>query len=271
MNNLSVVWHPGGWKHSYFDFNATHRSHLNLISQRKWRHAPDFRWFVGDEPPYFDSRASNELMYIRGVGSLRPEPIAEFGPYATYNADVVDSILICAVRSAYEGLIDRLKCSFEVDVVDAFDFVIRDEVDDSAARSSQFPIRRVAAWSLENAEDLRIRREQEEATQREKRGRAELADISQIHGFSLEVFLDALVLASSKRSNGSGPTSEVVDRRAAKRLRDAGFKLDAGTVRHLRQLIELYEIEALPEALRPDTTRKDETDLRKVVDIASFR
>jgi hypothetical protein len=100
MNNLSVRWYPGGWKHADFDWHRTDRNHFNLITHRKWREPPDFHWFVGDEDPTFDSRPSNELMYIRGVGNLRPEPRDSYGPYATFNSDAVDSILLCAVRAA---------------------------------------------------------------------------------------------------------------------------------------------------------------------------
>ena len=66
MNNLSVRWHPGGWRASVLDLNRARESHANLISQRKWRHPPDFHWFTGDDEPLFDKRPSNELMYIRG-------------------------------------------------------------------------------------------------------------------------------------------------------------------------------------------------------------
>ncbi|MDR6411366.1 hypothetical protein [Paraburkholderia terricola] len=271
MNNLSVRWHPGGWKDSHFDWNGTGQNHFNLVSQRKWQEPPDFCWFVGDEQPTFDGRASNELMYVRGVGNLRPEPHENYGPYATYNADVVDSILICAVRSAYEGLIERLKYSFEVDVVDAFDFVIRDETDEDVPHSSQFPIHRVVAWSLEDAGELRIRREQEAAAEQEKKDRSDLANITLSYGFTLEVFVDVLIRASSTRSTGSGPSDEVANRKAAKDLRNAGFNVNAGHVRHVRQLIERYNPEILPEALRPVTAPEDKGSLGKIVDIASFR
>ncbi|MGV2289530.1 hypothetical protein AAHK20_12530 [Trinickia sp. YCB016] len=271
MNNLSVRWHPGGWRHSHFDWNGTGQNHVNLISQRKWSQPPDFRWFVGDEQSTFDSRASNELMYIRGVGNLRPEPRESYGPYATYNADVVDSILICAVRSAYEGLIERLQYSFEVDVIDAFDFLIRDEIDEDAAHSNQFPIHRVVAWSLEDADELRIRREQEAAAQQERKDRAELANIALTYGFTLEVFLDALIRAFSTGSIGSAPSDEAANRRTAKDLRSAGFNVNAGHVRHVRQLIERYNPETLPDALRPLTAQVDKDSLRKVIDISAFR
>ena len=163
MNNLSVRWHPGGWRDLEFDWDRADRNYFNLITHRKWTQPPDFHWFVGDEQPTFDSRPSNELMYIRGVGNLRPEPCDDYGPYALYNRDVVNSILICAVRSAYEGLIKQLKNSFDVTVIDAFDFAMRDEVDESDPWSIRYPIRRVVAWSLEDAAELQARRDKEAA------------------------------------------------------------------------------------------------------------
>ncbi|KQV80070.1 hypothetical protein ASC90_26080 [Rhizobium sp. Root1220] len=87
---------------------------MNLIPHRVWESPPDFRWFMGDESQYFQRRASNELMYIRDVGSLNPAPRDEYRHYARFNHDVVDSILICAVRAAYEGLIRQLEQNFEV-------------------------------------------------------------------------------------------------------------------------------------------------------------
>lgn len=157
MNNFSVRWHPRGWRDAEFDWHRTDQNHFNLITHRKWTEPPDFHWFQGDEEPTFESRPSNELMYLRGVGNLRPEPCASYGPYATFNSDVVDSILICAVRAAYEGLITQLKHSFDVHVIDAFDFVLREEIDGQDEMSQQFPIRRVVAWSLEDAAELAAR------------------------------------------------------------------------------------------------------------------
>jgi hypothetical protein len=253
MNNLSVRWHPGGWRHTIIDWQRSDHHDFNLITHRRWQEAPDFRWFEGDEDPTFDSRPSNELMFIRGVGNLRPEPEDDYGPYATFNDDVVDSILICAVRSAYEGLIRQLQNSFEVEVVDAFEFVTRDEIDESDPSSHRFPIHRVIAWSLEDAVEVRKRREQKAAAEQEERDRAALANVATTHGFELDVFVAAVLRAASKKPTGPAPSAENINRNAAKELRSAGFKIDAGGVRRIRQLIERYNPEILPEVLRPQT------------------
>ena len=148
-NNLSVRWHPGGWSESESDWSRGYSS--NLIARRRWRERPDFRQFTGDEEPHFNRRPTNELMYIRGVGNLETEPRSDYGPYATFNRDVVDSILVCAVRSAYESLIEQLKHSFAVTVMDGFDFVTREEMVDIDPFSHRTATRRVVSWSLENA------------------------------------------------------------------------------------------------------------------------
>lgn len=73
MNNLSVRWHPGGWRYSDIDWGRAGQHSPNLITHRKWNQPTDFRWFVGDEQPTFDARPTNELMYVRRtVRATRP-------------------------------------------------------------------------------------------------------------------------------------------------------------------------------------------------------
>jgi hypothetical protein len=249
MNNLSVRWHPGGWKNSEFDWGRKDHHFSNLVTHRRWPVPPDFHWFEGDEDPTFDSRPSNELMYIRGVGNLRPEPHDDYGPYATYNRDVLHSILICAVRSAYEGLIRQLEENYDVEVVDSFDFVTRDEIDESDPSPYRSPIHRVVAWSIQDTAELQARRVREEEARRDKSDREELANVAVKFGFQLETFLYALSKASLKKPTGPLPSSENINRNAAKILRVAGFTVDARDVRRLRSLVERYNPEVLPEEL----------------------
>jgi len=254
MNNLSVRWYPGGWREADYDWSANGRDSYNLIKQRKWTSQPDFHWFTGDEEPTFNSRSSNELMYIRGVGNLRPEPRESYGPYAAFNSDVVASLLICAVRSAYEGLIRQLEHSFEIDVLDMFDFVTREEVIEGDVFTREFPVDRVVSWSLEDTKQLRERQAQRAALKREEQARAELADVGVTHGFTLEQFATALTQATTKKVTGPAPSSEQINRNAAKYLRDGGFKVDAGDVRRLRGHLENYMTDILPEPLRPQSS-----------------
>lgn len=250
MNNLSVRWHPKGWRNADFDWHRSDRNQFNLITHRKWTDAPDFCWFEGDEDPTFNSRPSNELIYLRGVGNLRPEPRDTYGPYATFNNDIVDSILICAVRAAYEGLIEQLKNSFDIDVIDSFDFVLRGESPSDGEQSRRYPVHRVVTWSLEDTAELEARRKRDADAKRELCDREELADLSSRYGFTRDTFINELLFASSKKATGPAPSSEAINRNAAKALRNAGSKVDAGDVRRIRNLIERYEPGALPSMLR---------------------
>jgi hypothetical protein len=254
MKNLSVRWHPGGWRDSEIDWGRSSRNRFNLIESRKWREPPDFRWFEGDEDPYFDSRPSNELMYVRGVGNLKPEP--REGYYGSYNHDVVDSILICAVRSAYESLIQQLEFGFAVKVIDGFDFVTCDEIDESDASRWRTPTQRVVSWTLEDADALNARREREAAEEQERKDRAEFDDLNKAFGFSMDRVADAISRACAPKATGANPSPEIVDRNAAKELRTAGFKIDAGQLRRIRKLIERYRPDVLPEALKTEPARE---------------
>ena len=261
MNNLSVRWYPDGWRRSVFVCDFKNDTSPNLIPRHKWSEAPDFRWFVGDEDPTFDARPTNELMYLRGVGSLDPSPDTHYGPYAGYNRDVVDSILICAVRSAYERLIEQCRLVFEVELLDAFDFSLCDEIDGTDSFSRQFPLHRVVSWSLKDAAELRLQRERET----EERERVELANVPASFGFSLESLIAAVMRASQRKSAKLVPTEETINRNAAKDLRGAGFKVDAGDVRRIRRLIERYSPALLPKELRPTVATAETPPLDNVL------
>jgi hypothetical protein len=249
MNNLSVCWHPGGWRDSSFDWRSS-GERRNLIGCRRWAEPPDYLWFVGDEEPTFQGRATNELMFIRGVGNLDPEPCEQYGFYAAYNGDVVDSILICALRSAYECLVTRLEESFDVVVIDAFDFVTRDESHDGDTRIGDWSTKRVTGWSLEDAAELRDRREQAKQAEKEQRERGELDAVSSTYGCSIENIIEALSQAYSSRPRNRATSYEKANRDAAKSLGTSGAKITAGGIRRIRELIERHRPEAIPVSLR---------------------
>jgi hypothetical protein len=246
MRNLSVRWHPAGWGDAEFDWTATNADYFNLISRRKWPKKPDFRWFEGDQTPTFETRSSNELMYVRGVGNLRPDPREEY--FGSYNRDVLDSILICAVRAAYESLVRQLGFAFDVEILDAFDFETREEIDESRGFSSKSPINRVVKWTLEDAEVVQARRERKAAEDQGRRDREEFERFPQTYGLSVDIVVAALVRASAKSASGSTPSEDVTFRVAAKDLRAAGFKIDAGHVRRFRNLVERFRPETLVSA-----------------------
>lgn len=245
--NLSVRWHPGGWNASRPYAGGPASMAANVHSSDA---SPDFASFSGDEEPSFDGRASNELMYIRGVGNLNPEP-RDLGTRATHNHDVTDSILICAVRAAYESLIRRLRWNFEVEVLQAFDFEFREESDQA---------RRVVGWALEPASEVQARRERERRgheAQGERDRPIEPADAVAMYGLTLDGFISALAVASSKKRHGPEPTEEGCLRNAAKRLRECGATLDVDDVRRLTGILGRHCPERLPERLRPAVEAKD--------------
>jgi hypothetical protein len=266
MNNLSVCWHPGGWHESVMDWRRG-GDHRNLIEGRRWPEPPDFSWFMGDEEPTFQGRATNELLYVRGVGSLDPKPREHYGAYATFNHDVVDSILLCAVRCAYERLVRQLEENFEVTVLDAFEFVTREERKENDSREPDWPIQRVVDWSLEDAAQLRARHERAEQEERERKERHELETIEPTYGCSMEAILDALVRACSARSRGSPVSQENINRDASKALRANGAKIDAGEMRRVRQLIERYRPEILPAVLQEQPSSAPEGGDRPVSNV----
>lgn len=145
--NLTVRWYPAGWYYSHTIVPPIGSNFPDELT-RGFYQQPDFTWFTGDEEASYAGRASNELIYLRGVGNLHPAPRSEYGPYARYNDDVVDAILICAVRAAYEGLISSLKQSFDIDVIDRFEFEVRDE--EPLEDGFGTPISRVVSWRIEH-------------------------------------------------------------------------------------------------------------------------
>ncbi len=241
MNNLSVLWHPSGWRSSEINWDTEHRHHYNMITHRRWKSPPDFWWFHGDEEVSFDSRPTNELMFIRGVGHLRPEPSPDgYGPYAKYNRDVLDGLLVAAVRSAYEGLIERLRYSFEVDVFDEFDFELAEQSDfeDESDSIGGLAYRQIVGWRLEDAATLRADRAALAEIDRENRGRAEIANIETTYGCTIEKLISTLHAAATPKPGKPVPGDETINRNTAKVLRSEGGKIDAGDVRKLRVIIE---------------------------------
>lgn len=145
--NLTVRWYPAGWYHSCPRVPTPGGARVtSVLDTTEFEQPTDFTWFTGDEEASFAGRPSNELMYLRGVGNLRPAPRSEYSQYVTHNRDVVDAILICAVRAAYEHLISSLKQSFDIVVIDRFEFELRDEK--PLEGDLGLPVHRVVSWSI---------------------------------------------------------------------------------------------------------------------------
>ncbi len=163
--------------------------------------------------------------------------------------------MLCVVRSAYEALIQQLELSFEVEVLHAFDFEIREQSDPSDPFTERFPLRRVVNWSLKDAQELRRAREKEAEQQQRRRDQAELARVEETFGITLEQLIGAVERASTSLSVDSAANREEANRRAAKALRATGSKIDAGQVRRIRQLIEESRSDLLPQCLKPTEAR----------------
>jgi hypothetical protein len=86
-------------------------------------------------------------MFIRGVGNLRPEPNT-FGPYALCNYDVLDALLLCATRAAFDQLIKGLRESFDVTLLNEFEFEFQDEQVPTPAGTSHFTRSYVTGWRI---------------------------------------------------------------------------------------------------------------------------
>ena len=234
--NLSVKWHPAGWGKASLPTTGDYDA-LNKITHREWNELPDFHWFEGDEEPYFDKRASNELMYIRGVGYIDPRPNKDFLSKRKIDFFEVDAILISAVRAAYEGLLSQLGLWFEVDAVTAFDFTVCQNDASSGSSEGHFSINRVVDWTLEDASTLDKRRRIEAELMRSGRERHEIENLEGIYGFSVEQF--ALVARSAiVKNREKGPVNMIeVDRRIAKDLRAAGISIKSPVVSTVRKMI----------------------------------
>lgn len=250
MRNFSVRWYPAGWRDASPNWGETDRHPWNMIGHKIWDTPPDFRWFRGDQPATFDGRATNELMFIRGVGNLHPEPRDEYGTYAKFNHDLVDSMLIAAVRAAYEGLIEQLSNSFEVEVLDAFEFSFREE--DSDDEYARRPDRRVVGWQIVDARELRARQAREAEEAREVEARAEISNIAARHNCTFAELLRSLDDASRSRPPKGAADLEQIYRVAAKSLRSAGADITVREVRRLIQHLRDFMPDELPELLKAD-------------------
>jgi len=145
--NLTVRWYPTGFHDVAPAWsNSEGWSSGNMIAQRQWPQPPDFRFFHGDEAASWSGRASNELMFLRGVGHLH------FQTWRgdTYTHDVVTGLVLGAVRASYGAMIHALKESFEVTRRTDFEFDLEtlpaDPKDAWAAVGS--PPNRIVGWRL---------------------------------------------------------------------------------------------------------------------------
>jgi hypothetical protein len=103
-HNFSVSWYPAGWRS-----RARRQAGTDLL---------DFTWFERYPRPFW-GRPWNELLFIRNVGHYRSGR-GRVAHAELTNFDIVDSLTICAIRAAFNRLIQQLRQSFEVTLLDDF-------------------------------------------------------------------------------------------------------------------------------------------------------
>lgn len=151
QGNLSVRWYPRGyfgpdsWSTSGRPIEPAGGDYTGYI---------DFGIFDPHSKTDLVARPLNELMFIRGVGNLNPDPTRKDWQMSELNWDVLDAILIGAVSAAFNLLVEQLRRSFEVTLRNNFEF---DLVKVPSESRSALPImrqgkNRVVNWRLVNLE-----------------------------------------------------------------------------------------------------------------------
>lgn len=146
-DNLTVRWYPKGYHSAGYDFGDSATQYGCSLQNRRFRDPPDYRFFVEGQQ-YAAQRPSHEIMFIRGVGRLRPEE-REYGPYVACNQEVVHELLICATRALFNQLISGLRESFDVTVLNDFEFDLIEEPQESSGGPS-YSHSFVRGWRLIN-------------------------------------------------------------------------------------------------------------------------
>jgi hypothetical protein len=158
--------------------------------------------------------------------------------------DVVDSILICAVRAAYEGLVQQLQQNFEVTTVTSFDFELRKE-----DHGNYFPIKRVTAWRLERSAVLLLERQQADASQRLAEASANLQDLEQELGITAATVGDTLKKVLANWKGNKSPSMRTLEKHAARHLGVLGHTLDERDVRRMLRAMVVCKPDLLPAHL----------------------
>lgn len=144
-DNLTVRWFPAGWHgagHAFEDVPG----YMGSLRNRKFKTPPDFRFYVEGQQ-YANNRPEHEIMFIRGVGKLSTKPY-EWGPYAVCNYEVMDALLICATRAAFNQMVRGLREAFHVTLLNDFEFDFDELVEASPFSAMSFTNRYVRDWRL---------------------------------------------------------------------------------------------------------------------------
>ncbi len=149
-DNLTVRWFPAGYRAAGYTSDES-SEYLGSLRGRRFKTPPDFRAYIEGQQ-YASYRPEHELMFIRGVGELHPEP-RELGPYATCNYDVLDALLICATRATFNQMIRGLREAFDVTLLNDFDFTLAEAPAESFGGIPTFTRWFVTAWRIVSLPD----------------------------------------------------------------------------------------------------------------------
>jgi len=123
--NLSVRWYP----HGFFDGAwAAGQGHLYRPRTQDGAgrlYQADFLEFWGDDNPKGHDRPSNELLYIQGVAALRLYGGDDQGGPG-YECGNFKRLLIFALRACFNSLVAKLRASYEVGLLNDFQFEFAD-------------------------------------------------------------------------------------------------------------------------------------------------
>jgi hypothetical protein len=225
-DNLVVEWRPTGMEYD------------RLTPECDW-----LRWRAErNRGVAFDSRPSNELLFLHEVRpAMRRFPGMYDFKWDKPERIMIDAILLQATAAMVGELKDRLKCSFEVNMVTDI-FTEWEEVECASWPRGKEEV--LASWKIENIE--------------ERKRRQQLADLERVQKefpVSLEEFVTTLVDAGVRRS-GPPPTRDTKSEKATKALKKAGYSITLGQVQQYRALLEKYRPELFP-APPPETAAAD--------------
>lgn len=243
--SLAVEWCPSGME---FDSLTPNCDWL------RWR-ADKHRHMA------FDSRPSNELLFIYGVQSLTRH-FPGFYNAKWHNPDriMVDAILLQGIAATVEELKSRLKYSFDVRMITDV-FTEWEEVECSSWPDGKADV--LASWKIENVAERNKRIEAAEAERTRIKQLQDIEQFEEVFGCPLEVFVKVVNEPDAKKATGPAPLPHTKSDRISRQLKKNGYaKMTLSTVEHCRTILERHRPDLLPPPPKP---AEQATDLRAIV------
>jgi hypothetical protein len=224
-----ATWYGGAPSRPRIDVSMviTSRGNFAVTWDPRGLGGKDCDWVQWESTPHrhqsFDTRPSNELLFIRGLGRavhhVEKSPVHDF---YTDDDKTVETILLQATLDLIVDLKRLLEINFDVRMVD--------DVFEERERGL------FTSWRIENV-----------AERTKRLANAELDGFESNHGVSIEEFAAALVAAGLPKKHGDPQVSPgLKDRRASAALKKAGHKaMTEAKVTRYRQLLERLRPELL--------------------------